>query len=294
MGIYDREYVREEPRGFHLGGDRSMVVNLVLINCAIFVVDLFVGGSLSRWMSLPADVFNHPFELWKLLTCGFAHDPNDWRHIFGNMLALWFFGRDVEGVYGRREFLRIYLTLIVFCSLFWVAWENVPALAGNPHAYVLGASGAVTGIVILFALHFPRRTVLLFFVLPMPAWVLGIIFVASDLSGLGRTPRPDEPAVAYQVHLAGAALALGYYWSGIRLGQFLPSGWSLPSFKFRPKLRVHDPDRRNREGGPARGDLSGEVDRILEKISQHGQDSLTDKERATLEDASRRYQRRRG
>jgi len=127
-------------------------------------------------------------------------------------------------------------------------------------------------------------------VLPMPAWMLGIVFVASDLSNLGRTPAPGEPAVAYQIHLAGAALAFGYYWSGIRLGQFIPGGWSLSSLKFRPKLRVHDPDR----GGPGRGDLSGEVDRILEKISQHGQDSLTDKERQTLEDASRRYQRRRG
>jgi membrane associated rhomboid family serine protease len=292
MGIYDREYVREERPGLTLGGDRMMVTNLILVNCAIFVVDLLVDGSLSRWMKLPANVFSHPLELWKLLTCGFAHDPHDWRHIFGNMLALWFFGRDVEGVYGRREFLRIYLSLIVLCSLFWVAWENVPALAGDPHAFVLGASGAVTGIVILFALHYPRRTVLLFFVLPIPAWVLGIIFVASDLSG-GADARTERTAVAYQIHLAGAALALGYYWSGIRLGQFIPSGWSLSRFKFRPKLRVHDPDRPER-GSPSRVDLSSEVDRILEKISQHGQDSLTEKERQTLEDASRRYQRRRG
>jgi len=293
MGIYDREYVREEPRGFSLGGDRSMVVNLILINVGIYVVTLFTSGALNEWMLLEADVFSHPWRLWTLVSYGFAHDWKDWQHIFGNMLALWFFGRDVEGIYGRREFLRIYMTLIVLCGLFFVAWEQVPALGGNPHGKVLGASGAVMGVLTLFVIHFPRRTILLFFVLPVPAWVLGILYVASDLSGLGRPIDPTQPQVAFQVHLAGAALAVGYYYSGIRLGQFFPSGWSLKSFKFRPKLRVHDPDR-TEGASPARPDLSSEVDRILEKISQHGQDSLTEKERATLEDASRRYQRRRG
>ncbi len=290
MGIYDRDYVRQERPGFHWGGDRMMVTNLVLVNVGIYFVNLLLDGKLSEWMWLRADVFSHPSQIWRLLTYGFAHDPSDWHHIFGNMLALWFFGRDVEGIYGRREFLRIYLSLLVLCALFWVAWENVPAIGGHPNAMVLGASGAVTGIVILFVIHYPRRTVLLFFVLPIPAWALGILFLANDLSGLGRRPEPGEPAVAYQVHLAGAALAFAYYASGIRLGQFIPSGWSLGSFKFRPKLRVHDPEPRATGGG----DLSSQVDRILEKISQHGQDSLTDKERQTLEDASRRYQRRRG
>ena len=160
---------------------------------------------------------------------------------------------------------------------------------------MLGASGAVATIVILFALNFPRATILMFFVIPMPAWVLGVLFVAGDMLGFfGIQTSREARNVAYVIHLTGAAYAFLYFqsdWNLGRLGRFV----ALPKLFGRPKLRVHEPDEEEDEerfdAPPA--NLSVEVDRILEKISREGETSLTRKERQTLEEASRQYQRRR-
>ena len=135
MGLYDRDYVRDEPRGLFLGGNRSMVTNIILVNVGIFLLDLvFFGRHLSSYLALHADLLTHPWNIWQLLTYGFAHDAGrpgtpivlgDFAHVGFNMFGLWLFGRDVEGIYGRKEFLRIYLSLIVLCGLSWVVFQNV-------------------------------------------------------------------------------------------------------------------------------------------------------------------------
>ncbi|MHB1037296.1 MAG: rhomboid family intramembrane serine protease [Pirellulales bacterium] len=287
MGLYDREYYREEqPRGFSLAGagNRTMVTNLVLVTVAIFVIDQFTPatGPGRRWLSdflaVQADTLFHPWEWWRFITAGFVHDPSNVTHIGFNMLVLWMFGREVEMVYGRWELLRLYLTMLGLASVVWAITEVVQ---GNVNTFLVGASGAVTGVVILFALNFPRRTLLLFFVLPVPAWVAAIGMVLLDFFG---AIRPGQ--VAHSAHLAGAAFAFVYYQAGWNLGRLVPRNFSLPRFKPRPKLRLHDPQPREEA-------LSESVDRILEKISREGEGSLTKAERRTLEEASRRYQQRR-
>jgi hypothetical protein len=146
------------------------------------------------------------------------------------------------------------------------------------------------GIVLLYALNFPRRTLLLFFVLPVPAWFVGVLVVAFDVHG-AMVRRPGD-MTAYAVHLAGAAFALLYYGLGWNLSRLWPKSFSfsLRWLRPRPRLRVRSPDD---EDGPPEGNLTEEVDRILEKISREGEASLTRKERRTLESASRQYQKRR-
>ena len=111
-----------------------------------------------------------------------------------------------------------------------------------------------------------------------------------DLMGF---TREEGSQVAHSAHLAGAAFAFIYFRSGLNLGRLLPasSGGRRPGlfgrlFRSRPRLRLHDPEEKQRR-------LSAEVDRILEKIHQHGEASLTDAERRTLKEASRRYQQKR-
>jgi hypothetical protein len=117
--------------------------------------------------------------------------------------------------------------------------------------------------------------------------VLGILYVGSDFLGfLGPPDHGDGPKVAYETHLAGAVFAALYFYSHINLGQLLP-GKGIRGWKPRPKLRVHDP---RPEGGERFDDR---VDAILDKVSRDGIDSLSPSERQMLEDASRRYQRRR-
>jgi membrane associated rhomboid family serine protease len=229
-----------------------------------------------------------PWLWWQLLTYGFAHAPTP-GHIFGNMLVLFFFGRPVEARYGSREFLRLYLTMLVVGSLVWATLNEFTQGPEGATQMLVGASGAVTGVVILFALNYPHSTVLLMFLFPIPAWLLGILYVVGDAVGALGWASETRTNVAFGVHLAGAGFALLYYRLGWNLAKVVPRGISLAWLKPRPRLRVHDPDQESR----GRRALSEEVDRILEKIHREGESSLTRKERRVLENASREYQKRR-
>jgi membrane associated rhomboid family serine protease len=287
MGLYDRDYIRDDNQpGFFLGAQRSMVTTLILINVVVFLVDVLLDGDLSELLSLKSDLLRKPWNVWQLLTAGFAHDPHSVMHVGFNMLALWFFGRDVEAIYGRKEFLRIYLTMIIISSLVWVISANtLHRVHGLQDSSMLGASGAVNGILVLNVIHFPRRLLYVWGLFPIPAWVLCTLIIGQDVLGFSHARRGDGQPIAYEAHLAGAAFAFLYYYTGWNLGRWLPSRFSLGMLKPRPKLRVHEPDRES--------SLSDQVDRILEKISREGEASLTAQERRTLEDASRRYQQRR-
>ena len=179
MGIYDRPYYGDEDdRPETLSGQRSMVTNLILLNVAIFLIDVFTptlpsgGHWLSHTLAFDPQMLTQPWNWWRLLTYGFAHasiDEGGIFHVGFNMYGLWLFGRDVEAVRGRREFLVVYLALIVLSGLIWAILE---AIAGGIRP-IVGASGAVTGIMILFVCHFPdRRFMLLFFPVAIPAWAL--------------------------------------------------------------------------------------------------------------------------
>ncbi|MHC4398214.1 MAG: rhomboid family intramembrane serine protease [Planctomycetota bacterium] len=294
MGIYDRDYYREPQPSFSVRGPRTVVGVLILINVLVFLADgLFTplppgspegaSGKIAGTLALKAGDLDRPWMWWQLLTHGFVHAsyPEIW-HIAGNMLALFFLGPAIEARYGRKEFLRLYLTMIIVAGLVWAVVER---LQGNEMATAVGASGAITGIVILFALNFPHQTLLLFFVIPMPAWAAGLLVVAIDIA---RALQPESTQIAFAAHLAGAAFAFLYHRFRWNLTRLTPSWLSLGRLKSRPKLRVHDPDGRRKED-----DLSEQVDRILEKIHREGEASLTKKERRTLESASRKYQKKR-
>ncbi len=280
MGLYDREYYREEPRGIVLGGDMSVTTTLILINALVFVADMFSNGRLSGALGLDWNLFSEPLKFWQLLTYGFAHDPSGVQHVFFNMLFLWLFGRDMEALYGKRLYLQLYLSLVVLSGLTWLLLNLLQGEA----AKLIGASGAVTGIMVLFVLHYPTRTLLFWGVFPIPVWVIASLQLLQDI--FGAVSRENSGQVAYTAHLAGAAFAFLFFKTGWQLGSFVPKRLSLGGLRRKPRLRVHS-------GDDNEDDLSRRVDRILEKINREGQDSLTREERRTLEKASRRYQQKR-
>ncbi len=281
MGIYDRDYYQEEERGrwggFSARGGRSMVVSLILLNVAVYVCELLGGDQVADTLALHSDVFQRPWLVWQFITYGFVHDPHDLTHIIFNMVGLYVFGTDVEAVYGKAEFLRVYFTSIVVAGLAWA----ITAAAGGGLQQLVGASGGVMCLMILFVLHFPRRLLYIWGIIPVPAWALGTIFVLFDIFGLG-----SGDLVAHVAHLAGIVFGAIYFRTGINLGRLLPSKFSPKSFRWKPRLKVHNPDDEVR-------DLNRQVDQILEKISREGEASLSKSERKTLAEASRRYQRRR-
>ena len=299
MGIYDRDYSREAAPGFQLAAPKSATVRLVLITFAAYVAQIMYPTAIEGNFTLHADWYRQPWTCYQLLTYGFLHSRDSVAHILINMLVLWMFGREIEQKYGSREFVAFYLVAIVAAGVAWSLSESAfgsqKELVGRivvdqlgrpigriPAPGLLGASGGIAAVVALFALNFPHRQVLLYFFIPIPMWVAALIGLFFDMQGaMSRTGN-----VAFTAHLGGAFFGLLYYLGGWSITRMLPNkpsgGW--PSR--RPKLRVHEPDD---EGD----DLAQQVDAILQKIQEQGQDSLTPGERRLLERASEQYKQRR-
>ena len=287
MGIYDRDYYRQGGSGFRLRAPRTAVVAIILINVAVLIVEQFdpylIVTTLGCHVKI-GDTLAHPWMWWQLLTCGFVHAPKDVGHIIGNMLVLFLLGRDVEEWYGTREFVRIYLVAILFASLSWAICTKAFSPGEPGHMY--GASGAVSAVVVLYALHFPRRTLLLFFVLPLPAWLVGALMIGFDVYGR-NAPRP-----ASRIHrppgrrLRSRLAYFNFHWN---LGNIVKPAVAWIKNRSRPPLKVFKPD-----DSPAEPVTEDEVDRILTKIHREGEHSLTAKERRVMEKASREYRQRRG
>jgi membrane associated rhomboid family serine protease len=293
VGIYDRDYYRRSQPGFSLRMPQSMVVKLIIINAALFLIDgllfpskLLEDHKLTNLLCTNSETLWHPWMWWQFLTCGFVHDPNNAMHIIANMAGLFFLGRNVEQLYGSKEFLRIYLVMIVLGSICFALGSAVTnALAHQATYYtLLGASGAVSGVTILFVLNFPNATLMLIPIpIPIKAWVIGVLIVVYNLFGT----IAQSGNVAFGVHLAGIVFAWLYFQHRWNLGRFFGNIFHKPSFLSRPKFHIHKPDEESEAP-----DLNAEVDRILEKISREGEGSLSRKERRTLETASKQYQNR--
>lgn len=333
MGIYDRDYYRQGRSGFRLRAPRSAVGAIILLNVAVYLVEVVqfesyrpemadrerafrelrtpdaayklreaMSGAVAfaDWLSVHVDAADRhddtlarPWMWWQFLTYGFAHSPFTFQHIFFNMLVLFFLGRDVEQWYGTREFIRLYLVMLVFASLVFTLTTRLFDPQNPTPMY--GASGAISGVIVLYALNFPKRMMLFMFILPMPAWLMGAIVVAIDIWG-ATFPGPGfgtrigiiDPHTAFTAHLGGAAFALAYFTLRWNIGQFFASAATWLKGRTRPSLKVFKP-----EDEPDAHVADEEVDRILEKIHREGEGSLTRKERRILENASREYQRRR-
>ena len=294
MGIYDRDYSREPDSGFQLSAPKTATMQLMIVTGLVYLAQLafpFVNEN----FSLKADWFLRPWTCYQLLTYGFLHSPNDIAHILINMLVLFMFGREVEARYGKREFLLFYLVGVIAAGTVWSLSEYAASMNSAELAQMaqmgvslraptaVGASGALAALVVLFAFNWPHRQVLLFFIIPMPMWVAAALGILFDVKGaIDRSGN-----IAFACHLGGALYGLMYYKFGWRLSQYWPSNLAMPKLPGSgPKLRVHAPEDEE-------DSLSQQVDRILEKIQREGQDSLTWKERRTLEKYSRLMRERR-
>jgi membrane associated rhomboid family serine protease len=309
MGIYDREYYRREGPSLlgSLTGRAQVCKWLIIINIAAFILQLLTanhgnGGLFTDAFELDVQKVVESGQVWRLLTYAFLHLPSDIWHIVINMLFLWWFGNDLEEVYGSREFLAFYLVSAVVGGLAYTAQGWIGHVYWhNPYGRCLGASGAVMAVMILCACHFPGKTVLVFFILPMPIWLMAVIWVALDAFRLLGN-RAGEIAVT--VHLGGAAFGFAYFKMQWRLTSLWSSLGNWQRRRNRPKLRVYRPETEEEAPMPtpvsvaAPGSdldehLEAKLDAVLEKVAKTGQASLTDGERQILMRASEVYKRRR-
>lgn len=309
MGIYDRGYMGDDWGGRRRPkGDYMIVTYIIIINVVLFFANaiitppkeivedgILVGyspGELTEVLTLHPINLN-PFHeentwwssalhLYEIVTSGFAHA--NFSHLLFNMIGLFFFGYELERWLGRKEFLRFYMATIVFGGLIF-AIMNIR----NPNMACLGASGGVVGVLILFILKFPHRTVYLYF-FPVPAWLLGLIIVGSDLYGLVS----QQKGIAFSVHLAGAGFAYLYYQNRWNLGRTWqnfkrPFGFlSGKSSKSGPKLHKNDAD----ETAPPKNEedrYNERLDMILSKRNRFGEAALSREEKDFLNNAGKKF-----
>jgi membrane associated rhomboid family serine protease len=168
--------------------------SLLLINVVVFALQyLGLGQPLDTYFALRP--IGYGFAPWQLITYAFLH--GGLTHLLFNMLALVMFGGDVERVWGRNRFLTYYFTCVLSAGLtqLLAAWWTESFEA------TIGASGGVFGLLLAFAMMFPRRMILLIFPpIPMPAWLLVTVYGVIELF-LGITGA--QANVAHFAHLGG-------------------------------------------------------------------------------------------
>lgn len=304
MGIHDRDYYRGETRGSAWFSGASPVCNaLIAINVAVFVLQHLAkldAEFISTHFAASVDETFRHYKLWQLLTATFFH-ASPW-HLIMNMWFFWIVARDMEPLYGSRDFLAFYLSAAIFSTLVWLLFMVV----SHQPATMIGASGAVMAVVALFTMYYPRREIIFMFI-PMPMWmVLTIFLVLPLLSILGG----GSSNVAVESHLAGTGFAFLFKQFDLRWSRLVPGRLS------RPQLRIFSPaprePSRSRSSSSTRStasvgsspraptvsvipeeQLDARLDEVLAKIVREGRSGLTEEELKVLQEASRRARNRR-
>lgn len=252
---------------------------LITANIAVFVLSYVVGGKFYDLFGLVSEHVLADRWVWQLVTYLFIH--GSFFHLLFNLFALWMFGMPVERQYGHRDFLKYYF----ICGLGAAA----ASVALSPHSTVpvIGASGPVYGLLVAFAMLYPDAVVYLYFLIPVKAAHMAILFGLIEFFA-GATSA--TPGVARFAHLGGMVTGYLYirWWNTIKWrSRALWLGWmgrqspfpSAPRRQARKPLSTPPPQETT--------DMD-EVDRVLDKILVSGIESLTVEEREIM----RRYSER--
>ncbi len=257
------------------------VKRLLIANVAVFLVTMVDLSFFFRYFAFsPSTVLTQP---WGAVTYMFLH--GGLLHLFVNMLVLFFFGPPLEARWGSAEFLKYYL----ICGLGGVALSFVFA----PSASIVGASAAIYGLMLAFAMIWPEAPIYIWGIFPVKAkWLVGFFFVISLSSAFGSS----TDNIAHFAHLGGIVTGFFYLRSGFRPGgtsRVKRRGVKVRRMAIVPREEVSS--KAAAEEAPPENLSSkdeamlDEVDRILDKISAEGMTSLTSKERETLDHVSKRH-----
>lgn len=275
MGIYDRDYNREQTSELYgqqmrlaLPALTPVVMWLLIINVSIFVMTYMLDPNNTfflPWFSVfPINLITS-VQIWRPITYQFLHG-NFW-HIFGNMLALYFFGPMLERQWGSKKFLTFY---IICGAVGGVLYSLLVLINIMSVGFLFGASGAILGILAAASILFPNLRVYVFGVFPLKLFVLAIIFAAWSIMSMYR----GENTGGEVAHLAGMATGAVYV---------LYRPW-------RQKIRSNAQRATWESKINQQRVFQQEVDRILDKINDSGIASLTRQEKKTLKQASQKQQ----
>jgi membrane associated rhomboid family serine protease len=175
---------------------------LVGANVGMFLAQTFLP-SLTWTLGLMPSAVLGEFHLWQLATYMFLHGGV--FHLLFNMLALWMFGLELERIWGTRYFLKFYFVTGIGAAALTVLFSLTPFSFAQQlqHAIVIGASGAIYGLLLAYAMYFPDRPIYMYFVFPIPAKyfvaIMGALAFYSSIS--------DSSGIANATHLGGLLVA---------------------------------------------------------------------------------------
>lgn len=293
--LEDRYYMRRPA----FRGPWSATMALLVVNVVAFIiqsaVERFTTFRINDWFALSVEGLRHGFA-WQLLTYQLMH--GGWLHLLLNCWAIYVFGREVEETLGRISFLTLYFTSGVIGGLFQAL---AGVLLGGAFAVpVVGASAGAFGLIAAFAVLYPERPLmmLLFFIIPVSMRAKFLLLFSGLLTLFGIVFPMDN--IAHAAHLGGmltgivfVRYAIYWHWQWPRLRQPRPHPLRpLVKAPLRVSAQWGQSIPRVDEDLPPEEFLSKAVDPILDKISAHGIQSLTDRERKILETAREKMARR--
>lgn len=209
--------------------------------------------------------------VWQPVTYMFVH--GGFWHVAINMFVLWMFGSELEMVWGRKEFLRYYFVTGIGSGLIWLLFN-----IGNPYSILIGASGAIYGVLVAYGLMFPNRIIYLYFLFPIKVkWFVIVIGVIAFFSSMNNASN-----ISHITHLSGMIIGYLYLSSQQR--------WKKLRFGFR-KLFVEFKTAQRDKTHLKKRTQDSEIDQILDKISDVGYKNLSEDEIAKLYLGSRRKYR---
>lgn len=304
-----------KPRGF--GGFSlfpPMIKNLIIINVVVFFFQIIGKQIVTDSGFTFADIITKYFALiplqgitfpagigmisawhffpWQLITYQFMH--GGFSHIFFNMFALWMFGVEVEYLMGSKKFIYFYLLCGVVAGIFQLF---LPPIFGESLAPTIGASGAIFGVLVAFAMYFPDRYIFLYFLIPIKAKYLIPLFIIMEFL-LIESPGGN---IAHLAHLGGAIAGFIYItfekrsavyrnpFNNSSPGKNIFGSFGIPSNPFKRKDNsVEDANFHEVDDNKSFTVTQKDIDEILDKISQTGYQNLTDKEKRILFEASKK------
>ena len=296
MGLESREYLRDDNeswRGQPAAVPMSIVTKIIIATVAVWVIQLLsIQGDTQesivlKWLALDSETLFQG-QIWRLLTYAFLHAVDSPMHIAFNMLMLFFMGRQVAQLTGPKEFLWFYCVSAIFAGICSVCFYH---LMGAPFSCI-GASGAVLAVFTLLVMHYPHQKIYIWGLIGIEARWLLAAFVAFDAFPVVEkimTGNFQAGGTAHSAHLGGMIFG----WLYFRWQMRFTTWWdrfakrTSSTMKVRKSgLKVYHPDTQ------PEADLRARVDTILAKISDQGEDSLTNRERRILKQASEQLKRR--
>jgi len=274
----------------------GMSVKIIMANAIVFVImillkiisELFLASGLhntiGELLSMPGTFEGLLYRPWSIVTALFTHF--ELGHFFWNMLMFYFTSKLFVQFFGNTRLLSTYIFGGIFGGLIHIlSYLIFPYFANQVPASIVGASAAVSAIVGALVFYKPELKVKLFFTIEVPFWVLGLLFIAGDLINLTA-----EDGVAHFAHLGGVAFGIISVLKANQHSNFMNKLDKLISTKFtfkkQPKMKVYrNSDAKKMTDEQYNSNKAGkqqQMDAILDKISAHGYERLSQREKDFL------------